>query len=146
MPSSPHLTSFLIALIAFMLTQACRRQPPPASAPVASGSTNLEATTTAARSTNAPTPQQAEAFLRTLSHPLSREEVNAVVRLLAQTDMPANATEVFGFSRKLFTEGIDIRFTCPPDELHAFLTASPHLSDDLRTSERRLLLRQSDSL
>jgi hypothetical protein len=133
-----------IATVSVLLLfgQACSKQVPDSSVPLAERADQVA--TNAAAKTNVPTKEQLEALRRTLAHPLSRDQVAALLRLLIQAEMPTNATEVFGFSRRLFTEVIDIRFTCMPDELREFLAASSRLQDGLRTENRSLLSMQND--
>jgi hypothetical protein len=116
-----------ITFPALMLLQACNRQAPAVVAPAPVSNAQPAATI----STNSLTPEDAEALIRLLAHPLPREQVGTVIRLLTGADMPTNATDVSGFSRRLFTELIDIRFTCTTNELHALLAVSPHLPDIL---------------
>ena len=110
-----------------VIMQGCSKQPPSTVAPISSS--NVQAM--AAADTNRLTQEQAEALLPSLAHSLSQQQIRAVIRSLTKADLPTNATEMFGYSRQLFTELIDIRFTCTSDELRAFLSASPHLPDDL---------------
>jgi hypothetical protein len=123
--------------VVLLFVQACSKQVPDSSVPLADRTDHVA--TNAALKTNVPTKEQLEALRRTMAHPLSRDEVAALLRSLVQAEMPTNATDVFGSSRRLFTQVLDIRFTCTPDELRQFLAASPRLQDALRTENRSLL-------
>lgn len=64
--------------------------------------------------------------------PKSPQEVSRMLKLLVQAPLPTNATEVFGRSRAIFTEIVQVRFNCSPQELDTFLEQSPVLADRLQ--------------
>jgi len=125
----PQLLALLAAIV---FLPACDR--PPAQ----SSSGPIAGTNGAIVSTNLTKEQEAALrdLLESRRYPLSREQVVALIRSLSGTDMPTNATEVFGFTRSIFTTVVDVRFDCSQTELRSFLTSSPVLKHDLERDKR----------
>lgn len=133
-----------LPFLALVFAAACNRESTLTPARIVG--TNAQISAAATTSTNKLTPEQDAALRRALTpRPLTRDEVAVAIRSITHSDLPTEATEVFGNSLRVFTEVIDIRFTCSQVALRAFLVASPQLPDDL-ASETRSLLRLENKL
>ena len=87
------------------------------------------------RKSSSPAPTAA----RRSTNSLPPDRVAALVRSLAQAQLPPAVTNVYGATASAFTTVVDVRFECSSDELQSFLVESPVLKDELVVGKRAVV-------